>query len=306
MDSTPEKRVLKDPVGPTARRKILPVLVTGGLLALAGLWWFGAEKNRSHPPASPLVGHEAANTNEVLPMPAALPESPAPDRAVDLADALKRGLRSPSATDRDHAFAVLLPRLLTLDADAATRLALAWEPGALREELMRQLITRWAAIDLGRTLTWLTGLRDEADRRNAAQAVTDQVGQSDPIGALELAELLRVGSDDGSLFHYAQLWTEENPQAAVAWAVQHKPGQLRDQLLTRVAWVRAQSDPVEAATLVLQHLDAGPVRDQAIAGVVRHWAVRDQVAAEAWVSAFPPGAAKDLALKELATARKLR
>jgi hypothetical protein len=235
-----------------------------------------------------------------------MPASTSSRPALALGNEINRALRSGEPSQRDHVFAVLLPRLLRQDADAATRLALGWEPGALREELLGQLITRWAAIDLGRTLAWLTGLRDEADRAASARAVTNQVGQSDPIGALELAELLRVGSDDGSLEHYAQIWTEENPQAAVDWIVNRPASPLRDQLLNRIAWVRAQSDPLEAADLVLNHLSAGPVRDVAIAGVVRQWAAHDLTAAEVWVATFPPGPTQDLALQELATVRKAR
>lgn len=235
-------------------------------------------------------------TNQVAPI---LPPAP-----VSLADDLTRALRSGSAHDRDHALHVLLPRLIAQDPATAGHLALAWEPGALRDEFLRQVIHHWSTADIGGVLTWLTSLLDTNDRSLAAGATTAQVRQADPAGALDLSQALRVGLDDGSFEHLAQLWTEDDPRAATDWVATQPAGALRDRLLARIAWVRAATDPAEASALVLNHMQPGETRSQAVLAVVHQWAMREPGEAAEWVGHFPTGALRDRALAELETARK--
>lgn len=223
----------------------------------------------------------------------------------DLAAQITRALNSGSALERDHALNVLLPRLVAADPAAAGHLALAWEAGLLRDELLRRVIGLWAENDIGGTLTWLTSLLDSADRNLASAASTTQVARSDPAGALDLALALRVGLDDGSFERMAQLWTEEHPADAVKWAINQPRGPVRDRLLARVAHVRAQQEPAEAARLVLDHMAPGTARDAAVLSVVRQWAIRDPAGAALWVDRFPPGPLHSQAVGELETARKL-
>jgi len=232
------------------------------------------------------------------------PLSPAQHPA-SLPDEISGALRSGSAVERDRAFNVLLPELITQNAPAAGRLAETWEPGPLRDELIRQVTRQWAAADIGAAVAWLAGL-EARDRQNAAETATAQVAQTDHAGALELAQALQVGTGDGSLEHLAQLWTEEKPGEAVAWVTAQPAGPSRDRLLARIAHVRAQRDPAEAAGLVLNFMPAGSPRDEAVVSVVRQWALRDPAGASAWVGQFPPGPLQTRALAELEAARKLR
>lgn len=248
------------------------------------------------PAAAPLAG-------SVLPVPPAssLPRDPPPP----LADQLARALRTGSPAERDRALFQLLPRLIAEDPATAGHLALAWESGPLREEFLRQVIHHWSEADIGGVLTWLTSLLDADDRRLAAAASTAQVAQADPAGALDLAQVLRVGLDDGSAEYLTQIWTEEHPQDAMHWVQARPAGPLRDRLLARIAWVRAQREPAEAAALVLNHMRPGAFQTDALLAIVRHWAVREPAEAAEWVGYFPAGSIQDRALAELATARKL-
>ncbi len=221
-------------------------------------------------------------------------------------DEIAHALRSGTVTEKDRAINVLLPALVASDPSAAGHLALAWEPGALREELLHEVIRLWSAADIGGAVTWLTSLLNNADRGNASTTATAQVAQTDPPGAIELAQLLGVGTADGSLEHLTQLWTEENPREAMAWIVTQSTGPNRDRLLSRIAWVRAQSEPTEAAALVLDHMNAGALRDDAVIGVVHQWALRDPAGATNWVAQFQSGPLQTRALGELETAHKLR
>jgi hypothetical protein len=249
------------------------------------------------PPAAPPVSTHPAFS-------ATSPMEPAA-RVASLADEISHALRSGSAAERDRAFNELLPRLIAQDPATAGHLALAWEPGPLRDEFLRHVIRLWSAADIGGAVTWLTSLLHDPDRHTAATAATSQVAQSDPAGAIELSALLRTNREDGSLEHLAQLWTEEKPREAQDWIVGQPTSPLRDRLLARIAHVRAQQEPASAADLVLNHLPPGTARDEALLNVVRQWALRDPASATAWVAQFPAGPLHERALVELETARKI-
>ncbi|MFZ5495052.1 MAG: hypothetical protein ACOZE5_06910 [Verrucomicrobiota bacterium] len=223
-----------------------------------------------------------------------------------LAGQMIHALRAGTAVDRDRALYQLLPRLIAEDPAAAGRLALGWEPGSLRDELLRQLIRHWAEADIAGVLMWLTSLLNVADRNLAATASTVQVATDDPAGALDLAQVLRVGLDDGSFEHLAQIWTEEHPRAAVDWTLAQPAGPLRDRLLARIAWVRAQGEPAEAAGLVLNHMRSGEAQSEALLAVLRQWAVREPAEAAEWSGHFPTGSLQTRAIAELEIAAKQR
>ena len=289
-------------------KRLLITVVVGGALAL--LLAFNIRRG-AQPVGQP---RSSAVTGQVV---SASPSGPketgnAPSNvvrptasAVTPAEEISRALRSGTVAERDRALNLLLPALVGSDPAAASHLALAWEPGALRDELLHEVIRLWAAADIGGAVTWLTSLLNNADRGNTATAAAAQVAQTDTPGAIELSQLLGVGTADGSLEHLTQLWTEEKPREAMAWIVTQPTGPNRDRLLSRIAWVRAQSEPADAAGLVLDHMTAGTLRDDAIIGVVHQWALRDPAGATNWVSQFQPGPLRTRALGELETARKL-
>jgi hypothetical protein len=222
------------------------------------------------------------------------------------AGAIEHTLHHGITVDREKAFRELLPRLVAGDPAAAGRLALAWESGPLRQELLREVVRSWAAVDPGSLITWQTSLLDPADRTLAAEATIAQVAQTDPAGALELAWLLRVGLEDGRIERRAQLWTEEEPAAAIAWVRAQPTGNLRDRLLARIARVRARSNPTEATGLLLGYMSAGNARDEALLAVVGEWARRDAANAAPGIDQFPGGSLHAHAVTTAETARQPR
>lgn len=287
-------------------KRALPFLLLGVALGLTWWWLKRPSPDESAIASAPAETASARPATAIIPAPAspaALSEEPA--RSDDLTAQITRALNSGSATERDHALNVLLPRLVAADPAAAGHLALAWETGLLRDELLSRVTRRWADQDIGGALTWLTSLLDSADRNLASVASTNQVARADPAGALELALALRVGLDNGSFERMAQLWAEEHPTDAVNWAINQPPGPVRDRLLARIAHVRAQQEPAEAARLVLENMAPGGARDAAVLSVVRQWAVRDYAEAALWVDGFPPGTLRTHAQSELGTAQKL-
>lgn len=287
-------------------KRLLPVVLLAGVM-VGLIIHFRRPPTLTEPPATVTTATPAEAAAHPFPLlPAASGGLPSPAKhPASLSDEISRALRSGSTAARDRAFNALLPELIAQNAPEAGRLAEAWESGPLRDELIRQITRHWSAADIGAAVAWLAGL-ETGDQGHAVQAATAQVAQTDPAGAIELAQAFHLGTGDGSLEHLAQLWAEEKPREAVAWIISQPAGLPRDRLLARIAHVRAQQDAVEASRLVLNHMTPGDARDAALLAVVRLWAVRDPAGAATWVGQFPPGPLHTRALTELETARKLR
>lgn len=285
------------------KKPVIAILSAGLLAALFSLR--PASRPRAGGPAkatsvsSVVVG---TTTASVSASPAVGPSSP----TMQLTDEIVRTLHTGGGTARDRVFNQLLPELIATNAADAARLAEEWEPGPLREELLRQVTRQWTAVDFTGAMTWLAGLASRRDRQDAAESGVAEIARTDPAGAIEVSQIFQVGTGDGSIEHLAQIWTEESPQEAVDWILGRPAGPQRDRLLARIAFVRAQSDPAEAATLAVDFMNPGIVRDEAIAAVSRQWAVRDPAAATAWVERFPSGPLRARGLAEVAAGQRLR
>ncbi len=273
------------------------VLLAGSLcLALGAVLWWTQQTPPTPPPNAPLapatdIGTTASASNASAPA---------------LATLVRDTLVDPAPAARDHALHTLLPRLVRLDPAAAARLALAWERGPMRDDLIGLVARAWADADLAAALAWLTSLDDAADRSLAATATLVLLASDDPAGALALGRWLDEGTGDGRLEHTVQLWTEQHPEEAAAWVRAQPSGPWRDRLLSRVIHVRAQQDPPAAATLAATGLSAGPVQDEALVTVARQWAFRDPASATTWAGTLPAGLLQNRGRAEIERVTRLR
>jgi len=284
-------------------KSLVAVLLVGAAITL---WWLFRSEANPHADTQAILPQtkSATSVTASLTSGTATPSENFKPTASALAAEIEQALREGSAAKRDHALYELLPQLVASDPGMAAQLALTWKAGPLREELLRRVVQSWVAKDTQGALKWLTSLPETSDRNLAAVAAVDYLAQNDPASAIELSLVLGLGTRDGSLEHKAQLWAEEKPDEAVAWVIAQPVSPERDQLLARIASVRAQHDPIEAGRLVLTQMAPGAARDDAIISVVRQWAVRDPAGAASWVSQFPPGPFQSRALAELETAAK--
>lgn len=164
------------------------------------------------------------------------------------------------------------------------------EPGAARRGWEKApsgdiplRVRQSASVDLLAAIQHAASLAGE-DRGFAAEGIIGHlIGEEDPAGALAVMELLAVGLDDGRAERVLQLWAEADPAAALAWVEAHPVGPLRDRYAARLTWVEAQRDPPAAIAFAKELLPAGELRDDALLGVVRHWAARDANRARVWV-----------------------
>jgi len=160
----------------------------------------------------------------------------------------------------------------------------------------------WARTFPAGALAWLRNAPDGPQRDTVAEIVCPQLALTDPSQAVDVAE--RCGPSGTNLMenvldNLAQLWAERDEQAALAWAAAKPPGNDRDRLLERIAFVESQTDPANAVRLVVEQIPPGETQEQAAMTVVYQWARQNADAAMAWAQSFPPGDLRDRAIQEV-------
>jgi hypothetical protein len=246
-------------------------------------------------PTPPVRSHV---TTSPLPTPA--PTHIREEQSQQLQLEIGRALASADDADRERAYQQLLPKLIATDPAALKRMVATYPAGPIREQLLRHTAHTWSAVDLPGAIAFAQGVNEDSERLVAATEIVSQVGQADPGHAIEVSDVLGVGRNDGTVEHIAQLWANQNLQAALDWTEAQPPGPQRDQILARIVTVEADRSPAEAANTVLQQMSPGPAQTNAIAPIVREWAIRDTAAASTWIQDLPQGPLRDLANGELA------
>ena len=136
------------------------------------------------------------------------------NRDRQIAAEIESALVSKDAGRRETAFAVLLPELLRTDptrvVDMVARQA-GEERHALRDEVARQWITR----DTESAVAWLESLGEE--RAAGVPIAVSALAAVSPAQAIDVADRLGVGRDDGSVEHILQIWAAESPAEARRW-----------------------------------------------------------------------------------------
>jgi hypothetical protein len=151
-----------------------------------------------------------------------------------------------------------------------------------REDWLRETARTWVRADLPGAAAWLLSL-SETEAALVTDAMLEELGRDNVPAAITLAQALRQGVDDGRVEHLAQIWTEAEPAAAVAWISNLAPGPDRDRLLARAALVRVGHDSAEAARLI-SAMTAGPARDAAIAATIARLRIYDPAKADSWAA----------------------
>jgi hypothetical protein len=174
-----------------------------------------------------------------------------------------------------------------------------------RDNLVRDLLSTWAARDAEAALDWVSTLEDSAARISARSTVCFALAEKDPRQAVVLALAHGADEDDDGLLECLTMqWCEKETENAVDWAHEQPPGEWRERLLSRASFVLSKSDPAAAARLVFG-LESGTVQDEAAIAVLHQWALQDSSAALRWAEAFPQSTLRDRALAEISNLRNL-
>lgn len=171
------------------------------------------------------------------------------------------------------------------------------------DQSLAEQVQRHVRGDVAAALRWIAAL-PATERVAAAEAAVRELERTDPAGALEIAEFFGLGAMGGRVEHIVQLWTEENPRAAVNWVKSRSPGADRDRLAARAAWVLAQREPGSALQLVADTVTNPAAQENARLAVVRQWALRDAAGATAEVTGWTDAALRTRAMYEIEVARR--
>lgn len=127
------------------------------------------------------------------------------------------------------------------------------------------------------------------------------LAEHDPLAAIELALKHNLTDDDpGLLTNLLMQWASRDFDAAYEWTKTQEAGAWRDNTMAHLGYLRAQTDPLAAARLVVADISTGPARDEAIISVVHQWALRDPEAAGLWAGALVDEALRQRAAAEVA------
>jgi hypothetical protein len=173
----------------------------------------------------------------------------------------------------------------TLVAEDTTNISTAELPNtnaADKYKVLRDL-TAWAAKDPEAALAAILKLPEGDQRNEALAAVCSGIAQTDPADAVKVAQELHLDKQPGAIMEdLVQQWASSDIASSLAWAEDQPAGASRDEFNTRIAFIMSQTDPSDAATLVMNQIPPGPAQDEAIMTVLNQWANQDFTRALGW------------------------
>jgi hypothetical protein len=142
------------------------------------------------------------------------------DRGRQIALQIESALVSTDAGRRETAFDGLLPELLRTEPARLVDMVSRQPPGDSRDALRDELARQWIAWDTEAAVVWLQSLGEE--RAAGARVAVRALAAVSPAQAIDVADRLGVGRDDGSVEHILQIWAVESPREARRW-VENQP-----------------------------------------------------------------------------------
>lgn len=186
------------------------------------------------------------------------------------------------------------------DPALAAQTAEALPPGYARLTAMNQVATVWADQDPAAALWWAKQLPDPDDRNTVTAAALFAWGQAEPQKAIAYAAASDLGDQTlATMGILVQKWAANDLPSAVTYVDQQPPGEMKDEMLSRIVPSIANTDPALAGQIVSDQMPPGPAQTEAAISVLHQWALKDPAGATAWVQNFPAGALKERALKEI-------
>jgi hypothetical protein len=146
------------------------------------------------------------------------------DRDRQIALEIESALASGDSNRRETAFSSLLPELLRTQPERLVDMVFRQPAGDSRDALRDELARQWITRDTDRAVQWLQSLGD--DREAGARVAVRSLAAVSPAQAIDVADRLDVGRDDGSVEHILQIWAMESPREARRW-LENQPDSAR-------------------------------------------------------------------------------
>jgi hypothetical protein len=242
------------------------------------------------PFARPLPERSSSST-------AAIPPA-RPDKVIAAAPALARGQRAnPDTIEESLAYAdpkvrdlILertLPELVDEDAQAAARLAERQHEPYLREAAERIVAARWAHVAPEDASQWAVSLSNESERDLTIERVALELASSDPRRALSLLERRTRGNQpDAATAGAIASWAGVDFDAALAWVEAQPQSPALDEILQRLVFLKAGTDPAAASRVADRLVVDERARSDVFASIAQVWAARDPDGAREWAASL--------------------
>ncbi len=157
--------------------------------------------------------------------------------------------------------------------------------------------------ELRAKLVKASAIKSPAEREKAFAELAWNALEIDPGLACEA--LLQLPSNSPEklrlIQHQAMRLAEKNPEEALAWAATVGSEEEVAAAFGHIALELAETDPSRAATLLSESGIVGHDFDVAVVQVLQRWAAKSASDAAAWVSTFPPSAAREAGVREIAS-----
>jgi len=160
-----------------------------------------------------------------------------------------------------------------------TQNMLAYVDGVEDEKLVpglqRKAAVRLAAVAPEQYTSWVMGIEDAENQKNALTSYVREWAKSDPIKAIDYLS----GIDDESLQSTAVTavlgsWVREDIAGAAEWVSDLDAGRMKDTSLNQVANQLSREQPAVALEYALQIAD-GQTRLNTVKRITEHWVRRD-------------------------------
>lgn len=207
--------------------------------------------------------------------------------------------RCPEA-DRERIRSQMEQYLVYFDPERALRFRDSSPDGKASGASFGQIIAQLAGRDPLKAFELSQARKNPGEQEQGMRFVFGQLAQSDPAAAqARLAELPAGAGRTSAIVALSAAWAESDPAAAKAWA-QSLGGEEKQNAITALTPVIAQTDPKEAAAMLLPFATAGggenTTLNSAVGRVCGAWVTKDPEAAGNWISGLPDGSVKERAV----------
>jgi hypothetical protein len=273
---------------------------------LVGVVCFSAVSRIPSPPPHAVVSDAATTTPPVSPQAAAAHPGLPDNGSASSADARPTAaLLSESKLIQQ----ILSDPTTLANVGKAAEFAQTLEPGELRDQVMNQIAHVWAVKSPEAATTWAAKRMNPEERDRLLEIIAAEREERDAPDVPEsrvvedLSEAVSHIAADNSkrveVENLTQKWAVKNLPAALNWVQQQPAGEIRDNLIGRVAMIQSETAPAAAARLVAEQISPGPAQMEAALSVIHKWGLQDLAGAVAWVHLFPAGQLKERAVTEL-------
>jgi len=195
----------------------------------------------------------------------------------------------------------MLRRWVECAASDAAQWVNALPEGEQRRVALVQVAEVWPNISLEEATSWAASLANESERHHALLAVANEAVRVQPIAALQIAvEFTPTEQRDELICRAAMEWATTDTENALQWAQQIPDPSLRNTVLAGEILSWADQDPHAAATFAVHALEAGRLLDDLVISIVQRWAQQNPKATSDWVTQFPEGQLREIAMANLA------